>query len=86
MLNLYSKNLERKYKYCNVNTFQLINFYNCRIPKEQLSLCKIFFCLKNSSGVTEAMRWVRSHRPREKACPFLFSTPFGKLNTFKMRE
>ena len=29
--NLYSKNLKGKFKYCNVNIFQLLNFCNCRI-------------------------------------------------------
>ena len=41
MKNLHSKNLQRKFKQCIVNIFQLINFCNCRIPNWQLYLFNI---------------------------------------------
>ena len=34
------------------------------------------------SGVTKGVRWVRSHRPREKAWPFLSNTKLNLLFSF----
>ena len=33
-------------KYCNVNIFQLINFCDCRIPNQQIYLCKTLLLQK----------------------------------------
>ena len=35
-----------------------------------------------NSGVTKGVRWVRSHRPREKAWPFLSNTKLNLLFSF----
>ena len=46
------KNLKCKFKYCNVNIFELINFCNCRIPNQQLYLCNMLSMQKSLSHMS----------------------------------
>ena len=63
--NLYSKNLKGKFKYCNVNIFQLLNFCNCRISYFGSNIFVISYLCKK--------------RLNRMSLFFLFSSLFGKI-------
>ena len=43
------KNLKRKFKYCNVDNFQLINFYNSQLASP---ICNILYLQKRLNHVS----------------------------------
>ena len=47
--------------------FAIISAKLLRVCRETYSVVQF---IKHLSGVTDEMRWMLSHRPRENACPF----------------